>query len=476
MRKTFGALLLGSVFWLFVFAGCGGGGGEQSGLVTGHIYIDGDSLTNTVTATPAEGAMVSTSSTRASTLVLPDGSFSLPAPAGDQRLVVSLAGYSSIAFDLTIPAGGQTTTDGLTPIPLSYKWVVLVYMIADNNLYTFSQLNMNQMEAAPNSEDVAVVVQWERLNDPNVKRYLIKHDTNTSTIGSQVLEEIGNVNMSDPQVVNSFIDWTKARFPAEQYAFIFWDHGDGWRNRTRTVVSRAIANLSTVDFPQALADSTPFDVVAFDACLMQMVEVGYQIRNNARYVVASEELEDATGYNYTGWLTQLVNTPTMTPLQFGTAIASQTFTMYNDYYGGSTDQTQSVVETAQLSALATAIGTFEQALYAVRETEASALAAARDATESYWFYGSGYVDLYDYALQMKTQSQTAAVDNAADGVMAAVTAAVKANYHGTLSPAAHGISIYAPSPAIFTNDATAYNLLSFAQFTNWGQWLLGQQQ
>ncbi|HEY3417501.1 MAG TPA: clostripain-related cysteine peptidase, partial [Armatimonadota bacterium] len=248
---------------------------------------------------------------------------------------------------------------------------------------------------------------------------------------------------------------------------------DGWRNRTRST-TRAIDNLSTVDFPTALADATPFDLVGFDACLMQMLEVTYQIRNNASYVVASEELENDTGYDYTGWLSDLVATPTMTPLQLGTSIASNTFAMYNT---GSTDQTQSVVDTSQLSTLATAMSTFEQALYADRTTEAAQLAAARSNTETFWYNGSGYIDLYDYAVQVKAQSSVAAVDNAADGVMAAVTAAVKANYRDAATRSgAHGLAIYVPTPSSFQGDASAYAQLAFTQATNWGQWLSNQQQ
>ncbi len=42
-----------------------------------------------------------------------------------------------------------------------------------------------------------------------------------------------------------------------------------------------------------------------DACLMAMVEIGYQIRNYANYLVASEEVELAHGWNYLALLNQL---------------------------------------------------------------------------------------------------------------------------------------------------------------------------
>ena len=44
------------------------------------------------------------------------------------------------------------------------------------------------------------------------------------------------------------------------------------------------------------------DVLGFDACLMNMVEVGYQLKGTARVVVGSEELEPGEGWPYDGVL------------------------------------------------------------------------------------------------------------------------------------------------------------------------------
>lgn len=41
----------------------------------------------------------------------------------------------------------------------------------------------------------------------------------------------------------------------------------------------------------ALATGETVDIIGMDACLMAMVEVAYQLRNNATFLVASQEVE-----------------------------------------------------------------------------------------------------------------------------------------------------------------------------------------
>ena len=47
------------------------------------------------------------------------------------------------------------------------------------------------------------------------------------------------------------------------------------------------------------------EFVGFDACLMGTVETAYAIKNNVDYLIASEEIEPGTGWNYKKLLNQL---------------------------------------------------------------------------------------------------------------------------------------------------------------------------
>ena len=46
-------------------------------------------------------------------------------------------------------------------------------------------------------------------------------------------------------------------------------------------------------------DGIEFDLIAFDECLMAMIEVGYELREYTDYFVAAEEIVGGNGYDYT---------------------------------------------------------------------------------------------------------------------------------------------------------------------------------
>ena len=193
-------------------------------------------------------------------------------------------------------------------------------------------------------------------------------------------------NMGDPETLASFVNWARRDFPAERYMLVIWSHGDGWRRpitkeadfRDPKTAARAhqlavaqaeellrrgqlsdskLASLNlmlTSLEPQVRTiseDETNYsdklyvreiqnsleeifgtrrglDVIGFDACLMQMIETGYAMRNVAGVMVGSEELEPSEGWRYDGWLKALVSSPNMD----GRAIAKNIVEAYEDNY------------------------------------------------------------------------------------------------------------------------------------------------
>jgi hypothetical protein len=82
-------------------------------------------------------------------------------------------------------------------------------------------------------------------------------------------------------------------------ALFLWDHGNSWayydNSKALFVDGPNIMNLT--DLASALSDDY-FDILAFDMCLMGSVEVLYQIRNYANYVVFSEGPIPSDGFDY----------------------------------------------------------------------------------------------------------------------------------------------------------------------------------
>ena len=311
------------------------------------------------------------------------------------------------------------------------------------------------------------------------KRLLIQHENDTqNTISSPVVQNMGSVDMGQPATLHNFITWGQQQYPAQHYLVDVWDHGSGvlpfskYAAPTRGISADDTFNsiIDTIDLKTALAANPPLDVVAYDACLMQMAEIAYQTRNDCRYVVAGEGLTPGNGYPYQTWLGALVANPSMTPLQLSTEIARD----YIASYQPSDEADQSVIDTTQLGGLASAVDTFSQALIAAEPTSAAQLKLAR--TSACQFDNDG-VDLYDYASQASAAcSGIPAVTNSANGVTSAISQAVVYAGRTDSTEAAHGIAIYLPDPQTYSGYAQEYTPLDFSQQTHWAAWLGAQTQ
>ncbi len=195
-----------------------------------------------------------------------------------------------------------------------------------------------------------------------------------------------NVDMGDWRELRGFITWTQQRYPADRYALVLWNHGAGWRNTraaspaTRSVsIDEATGNeIQTWQLPQALNTSPKVDLLVFDASLMQMMEVAYEVRNSAGIMVGSEESPPGEGYVYDPFLGDLAANPEMTPRQFAGRIVERTI----ESYGTGSNITQSAVDLSQMDGLAAKMDAFARSLIFNGTTYKTALYQARRDAES----------------------------------------------------------------------------------------------
>lgn len=113
-------------------------------------------------------------------------------------------------------------------------------------------------------------------------------------------------SMGDPAALTALLDYGYAHAPARQYALVLWDHGagpaiglcfdelfpedGGMDGLTLPELSRALENSP--------AAQTPLSWIGFDACLMATVETACAVAPYAEYMIASQEMEPASGWNY----------------------------------------------------------------------------------------------------------------------------------------------------------------------------------
>ena len=93
--------------------------------------------------------------------------------------------------------------------------------------------------------------------------------------------------------------FAKENYPAENTSLILWDHGSGSVGGVCFDENYGLDALTLNELDSALSMSDiEFEFVGFDACLMATYDAANVIKNYAKYMIASEELEPASGWDY----------------------------------------------------------------------------------------------------------------------------------------------------------------------------------
>lgn len=259
------------------------------------------------------------------------------------------------------------------------EWLFMVYLDGDNNLDPFGLLDVQEMERTGSTDQLKVVVLMDRLGGgkdewSTTRRFLVQKlppegsvrswDTNQTTC-----VDLGELNMGDPKTLTEFVQWAVKEYPAKKRALVLWNHGGGWRD----VYARAVARSSKTsrlergiawddtnggDFlemrevRQALESSNQkLDLIGADACLMGMLEVAYELRERAGFLVASEDLEPGPGWDYVRALGLLQASPALPARDFSALLARE----YHLSYGTNEATTCSAIQLDAVQPLAEAL-------------------------------------------------------------------------------------------------------------------------
>ena len=115
------------------------------------------------------------------------------------------------------------------------------------------------------------------------------------------LTSMEQADMGEGRTLTSFLRFGAERFPAENYALILWDHGGGPLEGVCWDELFAMNHMPLPELGDAIASAglgKKLSWIGFDACLMSSMEVAVGLADTAEYMIASEEKEPATGWNY----------------------------------------------------------------------------------------------------------------------------------------------------------------------------------
>lgn len=401
------------------------------------------------------------------------------------------------------------------PVPASgsgQTWTIMLYQDADDQILEKDIfVDLNEAERVGSSDRVNIVSQIDRFagaysgdgNWTGARRYYVTQDNDLTQINSQLVQELGEVDMADAQSLVDFVQWAAANFPADHYVLILSDHGMGWpggwsdpapggRDSNRApLASRLGPNIYLNELDAALSDARQaagidqFEIIGMDACLMAQLEIMAALQPHARYAVASEETEPSLGWAYASFLGDLVTNPDMSGAELSQHIVqsyiaddqrvvdpaaradflNQGSPLGGIFGGGGTSSASQVIAQLErditisaidLRALPDLMTSMNDFAYALQNEDQRLVAEARNYTQSYTsIFGRqvppAYIDLGHFAMLIANNTSNVRVKQAAETLVANLKNAIVAERHGSGKKGSTGLAIYFPNSTLYSS-------------------------
>jgi len=312
--------------------------------------------------------------------------------------------------------------------PEKRKWTFIIYMAADNDLEAAAIADINELEAVNyGASPISILVLLDRHNSydmtndnwSDTRLFEIRSDPGglTPVIRSPRIDcpELGlskstetELNTADPLVLSSLISFAKRAYPAEQYALFIWGHGTGWRGGVKNDFlpepAKAVAfddtlrqYMSLPSFGRAVAGKG-LSLIALDTCYGALLEVAYQIKNDAKLFVGSEGEILSTGWDYTVLFTNFLKKQNLSISDLGSAIQNQ----FSEHYASLNNATISQIQLPQINDLFLRFNDFSGAVARAIADEPAKNAVLNQIlhnVESYFFTSfpsDMYIDILDF--------------------------------------------------------------------------------
>ena len=348
--------------------------------------------------------------------------------------------------------------------PVSDRRTILVYLGTDNEF---------RAEAAQKIE--MLTSNWSKTMDGNLlvyadagKKPVLVHIYHTERRGNvaDTIETYLPENSANPATLARVLHKAKEYRPAASYGLVVLSHGSGWLPAEMSEPSIRLKSIiqdkntaEKYDYMELsdFAGAIPYklDFIIFDACFMGSVEVCYELKDKADYIVASPAEVLAPGFVYTTMMQHL-----FAPVPNVMAVAREFYEFYDNQRRGIRSATVSVVNTACLEELASVVKDI---------TQQNMLSEDLENIQTFGFGAQKiYFDLGDYLQKLSPEN--------ANRIQAAFAPCVtyKActeNYYSagvnTLRPIRtfSGLSVYIPQTA-YPQANEAYAKLKWAKRTS----------
>lgn len=418
-------------------------------------------------------------------------------------------------------------------------WTVLMYIAGDNDLEPYAARMMQQIEdKCGTTENINVVAQLGRMEQGDLKklydgqgrkyeptgidgdwggmrRYLVTQQDRTEEQGDKILSKVigkpTDKKMSDATTLADFLVYGMKNYPSKHTMVVLADHGGGWLGAFTSDASASGHSIMTPDqissafkIAETATGKKP-EVVDMVACLMATSEVAYQMKDRAKYLLASEEIGTTASFDYGPIIAGIDEASKGGKAITPKALAKTIVHTYDE--NPEAFKTKSAVDLPKMAAVKETFKVLVDQLRASK-IEPEAVAAAIQGAQNFGITEEGVYPFYDQIRDLKGLADNLAnaeliddkkVRAAAKAVSLAVEASVIDNlahdykryeekgegrtldgketfkdvriYEGTYE--SHGLSVFAPLSEKLVKSAkmAEYSALDFTKETGWGEYI-----
>jgi hypothetical protein len=267
----------------------------------------------------------------------------------------------------TIESNATTESGGEEP----KEWTVLVYLGGENNLFdemVFAikamkssieppeQGNQNNPETEFNFHALVQFAAEEASNPSSTPKPPIRLILTPGDIDGMLKKNLVKAPPTDdlgqsqkPYATNDyekelieFLVWGITTGRARHYLLIFSGHGLGIESDFLSKDSTPVQSLTVKEFGRILRDpcvkdalalmpGRTIDILGLDSCLMNMAEVGYELRNEVSIMIASQGSESNLGWPYKSIFKRLHSHPGAAPEDLAKNIVDKFVAYYDDF-------------------------------------------------------------------------------------------------------------------------------------------------
>jgi len=363
------------------------------------------------------------------------------------------------------PDAQEVTPAERVSLPMPAKtWTIMVFSNGKSDLSKYCEGDVCEILRAGSTASRNIVVQQGSMDTTGGQRtfkvrrlYVMdKKPSDGAFAKIQPLASSDKIDMGDWKEVLKFIQYSKSNFPAAGYLLIIAGHATGWiagqpkpmsgddlfsSDRSGGFIAPDFETgnfISTEEMAQLMKAAGRIDVLAYDSCFMADIAVDAQISTYVNYIVASEDVEPLTGYNYTRILNKFSEKPQMDAKEAAVSLA----TAFGQSYPSGESVTTSAIDSKKIQLLSRHTANFVK--LALASPDKKALVSAYKQAHRFTFPHAA--DYYDFLRLVNEKTTDAKLKAYASGMMQFLSSEVvlKNIAYGKHAGKAHGLACYLP--------------------------------